>query len=262
MKLQGKVAIVTGGSAGIGRAYALALAGEGATVVATARTLGRLDGEPERNTLAEVVRAGRGLPGRIYAHACDLQVEAEVARLIDQTVANFGSLDILVNNAGIYPHYDTLATDAAAWDLNMRVNVQGPYLTMRYAAPHMMRQRSGSIINLTSSSAKGSTKGHPGHEGLMLYGVTKAALNRLTTFMAEDLKEYGVAVNALSPGAVLTDTWIAVDPAASTEAKASGWGKPATPEVMGPALLHLAQQTSETITGQILHTDEFGKSWP
>ena len=80
--------------------------------------------------------------------------------------------------------------------------------------------------------------------------------------MAEDLGAYGIAVNAMSPGAVLTDTWANVDPDAYAEAETSGWGKPPTPEVMGPALLYLAHQTAETLTGAILHNDEFGKSWP
>ena len=90
MELDGKVAIVTGASAGIGRAYALALAGAGATVVAAARSLGRPDGgNPPRHTLAEVVACGQELRGRISAQVCDLEVELDIARLIDQTAANF-----------------------------------------------------------------------------------------------------------------------------------------------------------------------------
>jgi NAD(P)-dependent dehydrogenase (short-subunit alcohol dehydrogenase family) len=126
----------------------------------------------------------------------------------------------------------------------------------------MIRQGSGSIVNLTSKAAGATTRGTPGHDDLLAYAVTKAALNRLTTFLAEELAPHGIAVNAMSPGAVLTDTWAAVDPEAVAEAKASGWGKPPTPEVMGPPLLHLAQQTAATLTGRILHHDEFGTSWP
>jgi len=262
MELKGKVAIVTGASAGTGRAYALALAGAGATVVAVARTLGHFDGPAARNTLAEVVQAGASLPGRISAQVCDLEVEADIARMTEQTIARFGRIDVLVNNAGIYPHHPTFSMTTEQWDQSMRVNVRAPYLTIRHAAPHMIRQRSGSIINLTSAVAGFTPKGHPGHEELLVYGVSKAALNRLTTFMAEELKSYGIAVNAISPGAVLTDTWSAVDPVAAAEARASGWGKPPTPEVMGPAILYLAQQTAETLTGRILHTDEFRKGWP
>src|SRR5439155_8578206 len=90
MGLHGKIAIVTGASAGIGRAYALALAGAGATVIGAARTLGRLGGEPERNTLEEVVQAGEALPGRIHARVCDVELEADITRMISETAANFG----------------------------------------------------------------------------------------------------------------------------------------------------------------------------
>jgi NAD(P)-dependent dehydrogenase (short-subunit alcohol dehydrogenase family) len=88
--------------------------------------------------------------------------------------------------------------------------------------------------------------------------VSKAGLNRLSYFIAAELKPYGIAVNSLSPGVVATDTALAARPEAAT----SGTHKPPTPEVLGPALLCLAQQTSDTLTGQILHTDEFLKSWP
>src|SRR5271165_418206 len=93
MELKGKVAVVTGASAGIGRAYALALAREGATVVAAARRLGGEEGEPpDANTLSSLVKAGKALPGRIYAQACDVAVEADVVQLVRHTVANFGRM--------------------------------------------------------------------------------------------------------------------------------------------------------------------------
>lgn len=262
-ELSGKVAIVTGASAGTGRAYALALAGEGATVIAAARSVGHFDGaEPARNTLAEVVKAGEGLPGRIFAQKVDLEIEEDIARMVEQTIANFGRIDVLVNNAGVYPQLPTLEISCDDWDWHMRVNVRGPYLTMRHVAPHMIRQGSGSIINLSTASAHHTVRGHPGHAGFLAYSVSKAALNRLSDFMAEELEPYGIAVNAMSPGAVLTDTWKEIDPAATTQAAESGWGKPPTPEVMGPALLYLAKQNARTMTGQLLHNDTYGKTWP
>ncbi len=255
MELQGKVAVVVGGSAGVGRAYVLALAQAGATVVAAARSMGALDGEPPaRRTLAEVLQASQGLPGTVRAQVCDVESEADIARLIEETVANFGRIDLLVNNAADLSYFKTFAITPDQWDRMMRINVHAPYLTIRHVAPHMIRQGSGSIVNITSGSAAPTKAGAVGHEGLGLYAISKAALNRLTTFMSEELRAHGIAVNAISPG------W--VDSNAHTAAEARPPRKPATAEVLGPPILFLARQTAETMTGQILHTDEFGKSWP
>ncbi len=257
MGLEGRVAIVTGASAGIGRAYALALAGAGATVIAAARTLGRTDGgEPARNSLAEVVQAGAALPGRIYAHVCDVENETELAAITDETATNFGRIDVLVNNAGLMTRVRPFDVSCDDWDHVMRVNVRAPYLAIRCVAPYMIRQESGSIINISARAAAFIPKGSQA-QGSVVYAVSKAALDRLSFYMAEELKEHGIAVNALSPGVVRTDTALALNPRAPSD-----WGKPATPEVLGPALLYLAEQTAGTVTGQVLHTDEFGKSWP
>jgi NAD(P)-dependent dehydrogenase (short-subunit alcohol dehydrogenase family) len=257
MKLRGKVAIVTGASAGIGRAYALALAGEGATVVAAARRLGGGEGEaPDASTLATVVKAGEKLPGRIYAEACDVAIEADIVRLVGQTAANFGRIDVLVNNAAMLPRFDSFAIGGEEWDRVMAVNVRGPYVAIREAAPHMKRQGSGSIINITAGVGSMTPKSN--YAGFLLYGVSKAGLNRLSYFMASELKPHGIAVNCLSPGVVASESALRANPAVAS----SGTHKPCTPEVLGPALLCLAQQTAETLTGQILHTDEYPKVWP
>ncbi len=261
MELKGKVALVIGASQGIGRAYALALARAGADVVATARGVGA-GTPPARGTLAEVVQAGRGEAGKILALGCDVEREDEIVRLVQTAVANFGRIDILVNNAAIYPHYEMLDVGIEDWDMNMRVNVRGPYLVMRHVVPHMKARGSGSIINITSRAALPTVRDTPAHKDLMLYGVTKAALDRMTTFFAEELKPTGIAVNGLSPGGVLTDTWRRVAPEDYAAAEKSGKGKRPVPEVMGPALVYLAGQTAQTMTGQIVHTDEFRKSWP
>jgi NAD(P)-dependent dehydrogenase (short-subunit alcohol dehydrogenase family) len=257
MELNGKVAIVTGASAGIGRAYALALAGEGATVIAAARTLGRIDGEtPEPNSLTEVVAAAEALSGRIYAQVCDVESEADVVRTVDQAAANFGRIDVLVNNAAVLWQFDPLDISGASWDRVMATNVRAPYVAIRQAAPHMIRRRAGSIINVTALAGTMTPKSN--HTGMLAYAVSKAALNRLSHYMAAELKPHGIAVNSLSPGVVLTPSALRARPEAAT----AGTHKPATPEVLGPALLYLAQQTADTPTGQILHTDEFQKSWP
>jgi 3-oxoacyl-[acyl-carrier protein] reductase len=207
--------------------------------------------------LAQAVKLAEGLEGRVYAEVCDVRNEHDIARTVEQTAANFGRIDVLVNNAALMSQFDPFQVGPDDWDLMMRVNVRGPYFAMRYAAPHMIRARSGSIINITAKAGTFMPKGQRLYDGTLVYGVTKAALNRLSFAMSEELKPYGIAVNALSPGVVATDTALAANP----QVREHG-GKEATPEVLGPALLYLAQQTAATLTGQVLYTDEFGKTWP
>ena len=263
--LRGKVAIVTGASAGIGRAYALALADAGATVIAAARRLGgslagklgtSKDEETNANTLATLVKQSDALPGRIHAQMCDMEIESDIVRLVDHTAVNFGHIDVLVNNAAMLARFDSLNIEGEAWDRVMTTNVRAPYIVIREAAPHMIKRKSGSIINITA--AVGNMTPKTNYPGFLAYGVSKAALNRLSYFMAHELKPHGIAVNCLSPGVVASESALRANPNVAT----SGTHKPCTPEVLGPALLHLAQQSAETLTGQILHTDEFQKTWP
>jgi NAD(P)-dependent dehydrogenase (short-subunit alcohol dehydrogenase family) len=256
MDMGKKVAIVTGASAGIGRAYALALAGAGATVVAAARTPGSPDGS-ENNTLAHVVRSASSLPGTVHASVCDVLDESAIIGLVDETVASFGRVDILVNNAALMWMFRPFAVGAGDWDKVMRVNVRAPYVAISRAAPHMIRQRSGSIINITARAGEFMSRGDRLHDGTVLYAMTKAALNRLTFFMSEELRPYGIAVNSLSPGVVATETALRATPGLKDYG-----GKDPTPQVLGPALLCLAGQTASGLTGQILHTDNYGKTWP
>ena len=262
--LSGQVAIVTGASAGIGRAYALALAGAGATVVAAARGLSERDepAGPRSAAGPEVARSSQVLPGPVHPRRCDVGDPGDVETLVRRTVEEFGRIDVLVNNAGVYPHQASLAIPAEDWDAVMRVNVRGAYLMTRHAAIAMKEQQSGSVINLTSLAAAWTPPGHTAHRDLLAYAVSKAALNRMTTYLAEDLRPYGIAVNAISPGAVLTETFVATDPEVAAMAMSTGWGKLPTAEVMGPPLLFLATASPAKMTGQIVHHDEFGRTWP
>jgi len=238
--LEGRVALVVGASQGIGRAYAAALANAGAKVVGAARTI-----------------AG----GDMLAMGCDVEREADVIRLIQQCIGNFGQIDILVNVAALYPRLDALSVTTDDWDRSMNVNVRGPYLVLREALPHMIARGSGSVVNITSRSARYTERDHPAHRRLMVYAVTKAALDRLTTWFAEEMRPHGIAINALSPGGVLTDGWRREAPDDYAAAAKAGAKLP-LPETVGPALVFLAHQTAQTLTGQILHTDDFGKTWP
>jgi NAD(P)-dependent dehydrogenase (short-subunit alcohol dehydrogenase family) len=255
MSLQGKVAIVTGASAGIGRAYALALAAAGATVIAAARRAGSPGDAARDNTLAGLVAAGAALPGHIHPQRCDVALEADIVRMLEHAAQSYGRVDILVNNAALMSRFDAFEISGEAWNLYMATNVRGPYLAIREAAPLMKRQRSGSIINITALAGSITPTSH--YPGMLPYAVSKAALNRLSHYMASELQPFGVAVNCLSPGVVASESALTVNPRVAQ----AGTHKPATPEVLGPALICLARQTAATRTGQSLHTDEYGKSW-
>jgi 3-oxoacyl-[acyl-carrier protein] reductase len=251
--LDGKVVVVTGASRGIGAAYVGALLGAGARVIALARAYS--------DPAAAARQAGDG-EGDVVRWPCDLFEEAQIRDTVDRIIAAYSQIDVLVNNAGAFPHFDSLAMSADEWDSVMNLNVRGVYLMIRYVAPHMIARGAGSIVNVSSGSALHTAKGSPGHEGLGVYGISKAAGDRLTDYFAEELAGHGIAVNGLRPGGVLTDTWKQVDPEAFAKAEASGVGSPCLPEVIGPPMLFLAAQTAETMTGRVVAAKEYGKSWP
>jgi NAD(P)-dependent dehydrogenase (short-subunit alcohol dehydrogenase family) len=257
------VALVVGASRGIGRAYALALAQAGAAVILTARTVGPPDSaEPPAGSLAEVLATVRRAGGTGWALPCDLADVDTIDRMVGDALAAAGRIDVLVNNAGVFPHHDTLAITPAEWDHSFGVNVRGPYFTMRAVLSHMIERGRGSVVNVTSLTARRTAAGSAGHTGLLAYAVSKAALERLTTFAAADVAPFGIAVNALSPGGVLTEAWRTAAPDDYEAARRSGTARPATPEALGPPLVHLAGETASGITGRILHTNDFGRTWP
>jgi NAD(P)-dependent dehydrogenase (short-subunit alcohol dehydrogenase family) len=267
--LSGKIALVTGASQGTGRAYARALAQAGAIVVASSRSMKipKPGAAPLPSSLASLAQEAGAAGERIHVVACNVGVEDEIVRCVDEILANFGRIDIVVNNAATYPedqpvpHYDPFGFTTEEWEHYMRVNVVGPYHTIRTAAPHMIARRSGSIINITSGAALG-VDFKAAQVGMLAYVTSKAALNRMTQFFALELQEHNIAVNALCPGMVITNSWRGITDDMRQEMLQSGRAKPPTPEAMGPALLFLAQQTGETYTGKILSTDEYGTSWP
>ena len=268
--LAGKVAVVTGAAQGAGRAYARALAQEGATVVALSRSLklwpaGSAEADP--STLSGLAREARLAGEPINVQTCDVGDEAQIVRCVDETVANHSRIDIVVNNAATYPedqpqpHYDMLGLSTAEWDRYLRVNLIGPYAMIRAVLPHMIAQKCGSIVNITSKAALG-VDWQAAQHGMLAYVTSKAALNRMTQFVAAEVRKHGIAVNALCPGMVITNSWRGISDEMQQEMLRSGRGKKPTPEAMGPALLYLARQTADTFTGQIVSTDDFGASWP
>jgi 3-oxoacyl-[acyl-carrier protein] reductase len=238
--LDGKVAIVTGASRGIGRAIAERFAAEGARVVVNA--VSRM-----ANARA-VVDAIAAQGGEAMAVQADVSRSPDVADLTAATLDRFGRIDILVNNAGVMVTQGVLETSVDDWDRTIDVNLKGPYLCSKAVAPIMIGQGHGTIINMSSNSGLY----HPSAMRFTEYVVSKAGLNGLTKAMALALGPQ-VTVNAICPGWIRTDMVEVVDPAVQQrildETALNRWG---TPDDIAGAAVFLASADADFITGELL----------
>ena len=225
-EFEGRVAIVTGASSGIGRATAEMLVERGAMVSVFARSAGKL------KSLA------RKHEGRMLAVPGDVSVPKSVERLFAETEARLGCCDILINDAGTYVDKRIERMTERDWDRVFAVNVRGAFLTTRRAVKNMIARRSGAIVNVSSISGVIGPEKFPGFSA---YCASKAALISFTESLAVELKEHGIRVNCVSPGSVDTPMWAAV----------SG-GAPAamTPAEVAEVILFLASDRSRPINGQ------------
>lgn len=246
-RLTGKVALVTGGAKGIGRHYTQALAAEGARVMIA-------DIADGKSLAAEI--AGRYAPDSVAAAKCDVSDEKQVKKLVEDTLDRFGQIDVLVNNAAIYATLTPRSFgewDAELWDKVMAVNVRGPYLMVRYVAPHMMKRRAGKIINVASGAA------YKGVPRMLPYVTSKGAVIAFTRALSRELGEYGIAVNSLSPGFILSDTGLAntthVDDERVRVRNSRAFRRDAYPEDLLGTLVFLASSDSDFITGQSIVVD-------
>lgn len=189
-RLDKQVAIVSGGGTGIGRAVALALAGEGARVAVCGRRV---------RPLQETVKAMEALQGQGLAIQADVAEDEAVQGVVDRTLETFGAIHILVNNAGIGGGGYIHAHDIENWDRIMAVNLRGPFLFARAVLPLMRAQGGGQIINISSES------GLEYYQGDGAYGVSKHALNALGEYIQRENQELGVRVNTICPGMVVTE---------------------------------------------------------
>ena len=188
--LSGKVALVTGGNRGIGKAIALRLAGLGAAVAICGRDTSAL-----RSTANEL--AALGVP--VHAEPADVTRAAEVSRLVAQTQAALGPIDILVNNAGMGLFGPVHEKSEADWDTLLDTNLKSVFLTSRAVLPAMIERKSGDLINISSLAGKNTFAGGG------LYCASKWALQGLSGCMAEDLRAYGIRVSTVCPGSVATE---------------------------------------------------------
>lgn len=234
--MEKKVAIVTGGVAGIGKAITLGLAAEGYLVVVC-------DVNDERgNALAEEYS------GSVVYRNCDVSDEESVKDVVDKVSAEYGRIDVLVNNAGIIRRRTGEEISTADWDLVFKVNVRGAFLFCKHAAEVMKKAGKGRIINVSSVAAKlGDITSAPG------YGPSKAAMDGLTKTFARELAAQGITVNGVAPHAIETDMsaeWSPERRAAIIDAipmKTLG-----QPEDVAAAVLFLASEGAKFITGEII----------
>ena len=239
--LAGRVAIVTGGSRGIGLAVASLLAEDGAAVVVSGRDAGRL---------ARASNEIEALGGTVLGVVADAASRADVDRLVDTAKERFSRIDILVNNAGMTRDGLLLRMKDADWDEVLQVNLRGAFLALRAVAKAMVRQKSGRIINIAS------TAGAMGNAGQVNYAAAKAGLIGMTKAAARELAHWGILVNAVAPGLIDTDMTAAV-PAEAREAllaqvplKRIGTGRDVAEMVR-----FLAGDGAAYVTGQVFHVN-------
>jgi NAD(P)-dependent dehydrogenase (short-subunit alcohol dehydrogenase family) len=241
VRLVGRVAIVTGGARHIGSAYCRKLAEEGAAVV-----IGDiLDGEP----VADQIRS-KG--GRALALQIDVSKEEDTSRMATEAVKAFGRIDILINNAAIFinlqrhPFYEITADE---WDRVSAVNIKGPFLCAKAVFPQMKEQKSGKIINISSSTV------YWGTPNFLHYVASKAALIGMTRSLAREVGEFNICVNAIAPGLVEHEGQNAPKALTELQLKERSIKRLQTPEDLLGTLVFLCSSDSDFMTGQTIVVD-------
>lgn len=238
--LQGKVAIVTGASRGIGRATALALAAEGASVVVNYASSSTAADE----VVAEIVNNG----GSAIALKADVSKAEEVDQMIEATLEKYGRIDVLVNNAGITRDTLLLRMKLEDWQAVIDLNLTGVFLCTRAVSKVMLKQKSGRIVNITSVA------GQMGNAGQANYSAAKAGVIGFTRTVARELASRGITVNAVAPGFIATD--MTSDLNAEPILKMIPLGRYGQPEeIAGMVQFLAASPAASYITGQVLNVD-------
>jgi NAD(P)-dependent dehydrogenase (short-subunit alcohol dehydrogenase family) len=223
MKLANKVALITGGSRGIGKAVAAAFAREGAKLALCARNADEL-----QQTIAEL----RRMKAKAEGWPCDVTIESSVKDFVHEAQRAFGRIDILVNNAGVMTRPAPMVElEVRKWDYTIAVNLRGPFLVTQAVLPFMLKQNSGSVINVSSTIGRGA------YANFVAYATSKWGLEGFTQTLAAELRSSHIRVNSVEPGYVAT--------------KLTGYHG-SKPESVTDVFVYLASDESKSVTGKML----------
>lgn len=247
MELEGKVAIVTGGAMGIGRAAVECMLREGASVL-----IADYNREAAEKTVSDLA-AG---PARAAAVHADVSNAEDCRRAVEAALARFGAVDVLVNNAGIQSYGDVLTTTEEIWDRTLNINLKGQWLMSKAAVPEMLKRGKGAIVNVSS------VQGLASQRNVLAYSTSKHAMIGLTRTMAVDLASRGIRVNCVCPGTVDTPM---VRSIIETDAdpkrletilhKMHPLGRIAKPSEIGEVIAFLASDRASFMTGSVVVVD-------
>jgi len=259
-KLDGKVAIVTGASRGIGKAVAQLFAAEGAQVVCASRTLAEGDHKILEGSLSTTVSEIQKAGGTALVVQTDVSNEESCEQLVTAAKRQFGPVDVLVNDAALNYYIPIKDYPVRRWMRAFAVNLHGPFMLSQKVLPDMIERRSGAIVNISSTAAVGPGRGPYKSSGTggTMYGTTKAALERFTQGLAEEVYQYGISVTCISPSQVVPT------PGTVYFKIVSGMDDPRSepPEMMAKAVLLLATEPPDKVTGRVTYSQtilkEFG----
>lgn len=241
MRLEGKVCLITGAASGIGKATTLLFAQEGATVIA---------GDISKENLDSLVKEAEGLPGKVDPYVLNVTDRDQIKEVVEKVVQKYGRIDVLVNNAGITKDALLVRMKEEDWDAVINVNLKGVFNVTQMVVPYMIKQRNGSIVNVSS------VVGIYGNPGQTNYAASKAGVIGMTKTWAKELAGRNIRVNAVAPGFIETPMTEKL-PEKAREAALSRipLGRFGKPEEVAQVILFLASDESSYVTGQVIGID-------